>query len=104
MSYSSQFDFSIYPVVYSFLCWSNMGERQLLRHFNRRIEILTATINELSEAVRDLQTYMDTEVESMEELMEAQSLLFDVLGERIRFSKELALYKGLRYILLNDEI
>jgi hypothetical protein len=54
--------------------------------------------------MRDLQTYMDTEVESMEELMEAHSLLFDVLGERIRFSKELALYKGLRYILLNDEI
>jgi chorismate mutase len=81
-----------------------MGERQLLRHFNRRIEILTATINELSEAVRDLQTYMDTEVESMEELMEAHSLLFEVLEERIHFSKELALYKGLRYILLNDEI
>jgi len=81
-----------------------MGERQLLRHFNRRIEILTATINELAEAMRDLQHYMDTEVESMEELMEAHALLFDVLEERIRFSKELALYKGLRHILLNDVI
>jgi hypothetical protein len=81
-----------------------MGQRQLMRHLNRRIEILTATINELAEAMIDLQNYIEGEIETNEELMETHSLLFDVLEEKIRFMKERALYSVLRRMLLDDEI